>query len=43
MVFMLRVRLLEEMGAEPQREGITQAQFVEKIIKDELQRLDILK
>ncbi|EMC7457370.1 replication protein RepA, partial [Escherichia coli] len=24
-------------------EGITQAQFVEKIIKDELQRLDILK
>ncbi|EEV0030609.1 replication protein RepA, partial [Shigella sonnei] len=25
------------------REGITQAQFVEKIIKDELQRLDILK
>ncbi|EJH9685715.1 MULTISPECIES: RepB family protein, partial [Enterobacteriaceae] len=23
--------------------GITQAQFVEKIIKDELQRLDILK
>ncbi|EFA8643389.1 replication protein RepA, partial [Escherichia coli] len=26
-----------------EREGITQAQFVEKIIKDELQRLDILK
>ncbi|EOT4061632.1 RepB family protein, partial [Escherichia coli] len=25
------------------REGITQAQFIEKIIKDELQRLDILK
>ncbi|HBC5830197.1 TPA: replication protein RepA, partial [Escherichia coli] len=24
-------------------EGITQAQFIEKIIKDELQRLDILK
>ncbi|WP_407232211.1 replication regulatory protein RepA [Escherichia coli] len=26
-----------------ERGGITQAQFVEKIIKDELQRLDILK
>lgn len=26
-----------------EREGITQTQFVEKIIKDELQRLDILK
>ncbi|MCZ5033197.1 replication regulatory protein RepA [Escherichia coli] len=26
-----------------EREGITQAQFIEKIIKDELQRLDILK
>ncbi|WP_349814099.1 RepB family protein [Escherichia coli] len=26
-----------------EREGITQAQFVEKIIKDELQRLDITK
>ena len=26
-----------------EREWITQAQFVEKIIKDELQRLDILK
>lgn len=26
-----------------EREGIPQAQFIEKIIKDELQRLDILK
>ena len=26
-----------------EQKGITQAQFVEKIIKDELQRLDILK
>lgn len=26
-----------------ERVGITQAQFIEKIIKDELQRLDILK
>ncbi|EFG7202417.1 replication regulatory protein RepA [Escherichia coli] len=26
-----------------EQKGITQAQFIEKIIKDELQRLDILK
>ncbi|EFI5800628.1 TPA: replication regulatory protein RepA [Escherichia coli] len=26
-----------------EQKGITQAQFIEKIIKDELQRLDVLK
>ena len=35
--------LKDLMVEDCEQKGITQAQFIEKIIKDELQRLDILK